>query len=1557
MKKGSFKLLSLLLTVALLVSCFGTITVFAADEVTLLNVDFENCTEGEKIAAGAFTKVVTGDNAKVVCEKDGDSKVASFSKVNDKTSGPRFEYTFNASGLTNFTVSFRAKASDCSALLAFATTEGKTTVAANNTAKWYTYNIKFDVKGGKYTSERDDGKKDSGSLDGANLSKFTLRFDQTLKAGQESKTWWDDIKITTTDKVDPNNLPTGSASAAPAAAAAPAASSAETADNGAIKIPNSGKALPKPEKIPEKANILMQDDFESYGADFSNGPVSWKATNSGTAVTKPTKDRENGVASLGNNGTASTYPKIVFGASYSGLKDLTVCYAVKVSESQQYLDMMYNTGDKVVLYRLDQGSKIGSDNVAGTEWVNVRVEMNFEKNTYSIYYDGKAAVVQNAFSPPINDSSALTFNINSKVVGGDAVYIDNFVCYTNSTVSSAKKLLGDGKTDFSVDWNNVKYDAKDDSYVAKIKKTHPRIHLTSWDAVKQKLNSTDEFKNMYQNILQSAENLITQPATEYKLSDRSNILSISRTVMGNVYVLAFAYKMSGDTRFLNRVWEEIEATTKYQDWTPNAFLATAEMMHAYSVAYDWLYDDFTQEQKDIMIDGLKRLGIAPLVYNYEGMTTSTNFMSQTHNWNAVCNGSAIITAIAFCDAIPDICEYMIHKAEGYIQNGLKPYNPEGAYPEGPMYWTYGTNYLTYTMSAIDTGFEQGQIPKLLKLYDSPGVSETGKYVVYYNGNEGSFNFGDASSELKSSPLLFYFGAKFNRPEYAWYQKHVTSLIGNSESGTMSGVLSIIWYDGNSTLVPGTFPLDNAYMSTEANHNGLSFRSSWEDPHGLYAAMLSGYNRSNHQYQSQGTFVFESNGVRWITMRGAGNYSYTGYQSSASADATRWTYYVCRGEGQNTIIANPGYVSDQKFDAQGRVIKFEEAENEAFGVSDISDSNTAFSSALRGMFVYDNRTKMLLQDEVKLNTPSELYWFAHTAADITLSEDGSSALLEQKGKRCWVHIDKAPDGAKFEIIDAKPLITSPDPTEQSVSFGQKLSIHVPKATGDATISVEFVPLEDGEGVPTGATKEFKPISSWKAESSALTNTAKLGTGTALMINTPNAYSKGTKTYVDTANREVFPVIQNDRTLVPVRFISENFGADVGWDDATRTVTVDYEGKHISMQLGSDKMIVNGNEQTLDVAAQVLNDRTVIPLRALVESLGKSVFWDDRGLILITDTETAFTESEIDSFVRSLAYSVSVNGNDLMYFDAEKTDYVLEGNADTEIAFTSVKGESADISKNGNVVTMNVDGRAYTFTMNPNPFANLPSNKDKSAIGDLNIKFKGAAEISGKTYIDATCIDQSRVDSTYPLTNLLDNNLSTQWAANGKDQWIAFDFGKETSVGGFALAVSQPETRAYSFTLQKSDDGVNWTDFFDGNTVKTSDPFPQQYSFDAQTMRYIRIFCKGYDGGTWNTYMEVRFYTDSAMAAADKASYDAYFNNGTFIGKKGDTAQIDVTAPTLGGEIIDKSQLKYRYYSTNTSIATVDDKGLVTLTGTGKVKLGIEVTYKNTVKLYSLNVECK
>ena len=88
----------------------------------------------------------------------------------------------------------------------------------------------------------------------------------------------------------------------------------------------------------------------------------------------------------------------------------------------------------------------------------------------------------------------------------------------------------------------------------------------------------------------------------------------------------------------------------------------------------------------------------------------------------------------------------------------------------------------------------------------------------------------------------------------------------------------------------------------------------------------------------------------------------------------------------------------------------------------------------------------------------------------------------------------------------------------------------------------------------------------------------------------------------------PVIRGSRTMLPVRFVAEAFGAAVGWDGATSTATIKTADVEIKITIGASTATVNGEAVTLDAPAFIENSRTYMPVRFVAENLGATVAWD-------------------------------------------------------------------------------------------------------------------------------------------------------------------------------------------------------------------------------------------------------------------------------------------------------------------------------------------------------------
>lgn len=148
----------------------------------------------------------------------------------------------------------------------------------------------------------------------------------------------------------------------------------------------------------------------------------------------------------------------------------------------------------------------------------------------------------------------------------------------------------------------------------------------------------------------------------------------------------------------------------------------------------------------------------------------------------------------------------------------------------------------------------------------------------------------------------------------------------------------------------------------------------------------------------------------------------------------------------------------------------------------------------------------------------------------------------------------------------------------------------------------------------------------------------------------------------------PVIIDNRTLLPVRAVVEEMGGTVAWDDSTKTVTLNYQSDEIKLVIDSLTATLNGGAQTLDVAPRIINDRTMLPIRFIAESFKFSVAWDDTTKT-VTITKAAAQPEETPAATVAPTDAPSNGGKALVVY------YSASGNTE-EVANYIAKAANAD-----------------------------------------------------------------------------------------------------------------------------------------------------------------------------------------------------------------------------------------------------------------------------------------
>jgi hypothetical protein len=585
-----------------------------------------------------------------------------------------------------------------------------------------------------------------------------------------------------------------------------------------------------------------------------------------------------------------------------------------------------------------------------------------------------------------------------------------------------------------------------------LRSDHPRLFVTASDfaAIKDRIGSDPKISGWYATVQKDAQSLLSAPPSTYEKPDGIRLLETSRRVLKRVYTLGMIYRLSQDARYLERAWSELDAAAKFPDWNPSHFLDVGEMTHAFAIGYDWLYDAWTPQQRQELVTAIVEKGLKPGEAAYADPKVGW-WTTVAHNWNAVCNGGLGLGALAIAEVQPELAADVISKALAsiYSSKAINEYAPDGASVEGPGYWGYGAQYLFSFLGGLKTAV--GTDFGFLK---APGLAEAGNFPIHLTGPTGSvFAFADSGDGRVDASILMWLAREYKRPEFAAYE---------SQSPPVAHFL--MWYDPITT-VPAP-ALDAYFRKAEV----VTMRQAWNDPMATFAAFKAGSNAVNHSHLDIGSFGLQALGQRWAIDLSGDDYNLPGYFNKTQ----RWTYYRTRAEGHNTLVMNPDALPDQNVAADTKVTKFSRQPQQTFGIADLSPAYPG-NTVQRGLQLLENRHDVLVQDEIKTTKPSVVWWFMHTKAQIAVDASGQSAILSQGGKRLWARIIGL-DGAKFTVMDAKPLASSPNPAGQNVNAGiRKLTIQLTNVT-EARIAVLFVPLDTGQNPPT-QWPALKPLAEW------------------------------------------------------------------------------------------------------------------------------------------------------------------------------------------------------------------------------------------------------------------------------------------------------------------------------------------------------------------------------------------------------------------------------------------------------------------------------------------------
>ena len=587
--------------------------------------------------------------------------------------------------------------------------------------------------------------------------------------------------------------------------------------------------------------------------------------------------------------------------------------------------------------------------------------------------------------------------------------------------------------------------------------------------------------------------------------------------------LAFVYQVTRDSKYLKLAYDWAVALGNWEHWGPGHMVDCAEATMYYAMAYDWIYNGVKELYGE---EAVKNLAVIifekgvhhgynasagkPCAYPSDKIGNVPGYSLSKTNENAVASSGMIVAALAIMEYenVSDISKandmtadeernYLVgNNIINLANNGLDVYAPDGSYVESATYWEYGTNAFFKLVMALESaaGTDYG-------FMDTWGIETTCYYACHIESSDGKiWNYHEGGADgVTSGELASLDTHMFNFAGYIMGDEGLISIrqqqLTKAKNPKSVSIFDMLYFPFDGVKEKEALTLDY-YM---AGVEGFVSRESWEAG-AMYTGVMGGANDSSYGQIDSGNFIYHNKGIVWFMDLGSENYNAYGYFGNA-----RNNYYRCNTEGQNVL-----FLVTQAKDTNGadnaKHIKFGQYSkstgyiektftNEHGSYAILNNTDVYYGNAVsakRGILVTNDRKTVVIQDEVNFGVRvQDVTWVAHTAQNISISDDGKTAYLNATDENGNVYILRATmittsKDFKFSVISAEtPLLdTTYGPTD-SIALGgaaeysrkgiQRLAIECKQAVRfNVAVVLEIVESSDSKE-PVGY--EWVDLSNW------------------------------------------------------------------------------------------------------------------------------------------------------------------------------------------------------------------------------------------------------------------------------------------------------------------------------------------------------------------------------------------------------------------------------------------------------------------------------------------------
>lgn len=543
--------------------------------------------------------------------------------------------------------------------------------------------------------------------------------------------------------------------------------------------------------------------------------------------------------------------------------------------------------------------------------------------------------------------------------------------------------------------------------------------------------------------------------------------NVCRHHQGRVLTLAIAYLSTQRKEFLAAAVRELDWAANQEDWSWTAGcnwsnLITGEVSMTFGLAYNWLKDHFTEDERSRIRTAAEEKGLRYYI-DCTDMPNPASVRVGKCNWNTVTNGGAAVLALALRGE-SKYCEEVLGQAVPKMRFFWNHLGEDGGYGEGISYWRFGMRYGLMTALALrDAGVDAVAMGGV-DAFAHPGVRNTGYFpIAFQPGHKLEMSFADSSAR-KRMPILYLLGKEYKNPDFVWYEDR-EPLPPLEEEGWPMEVFALLWRPLDEDWLPEArknFKPKLARLALFPSIDWAMLAPSQPDPEYCLAFKSGSLGKTSHTHLDL-NHVSVAVGDEYL-LCDLGRRSYTADYFGPN----RFSYYELDTRGHNTVLIGG---KGQVFRREGRVLPPQRIGDCEYLVGVADGAYHEQVTKARRHLVFAHKRFWILLDEIETPEEQNVEMRFHTYGEILpAGEHGWS--LQSNDKALDIILPQNSSTAEIQnpdewILPVKVLsVNSDEPRKDfatvTVLFPRRAGEETPEVTredepGRIKVQVDNVPF--------------------------------------------------------------------------------------------------------------------------------------------------------------------------------------------------------------------------------------------------------------------------------------------------------------------------------------------------------------------------------------------------------------------------------------------------------------------------------------------------------------------